>query len=185
MTIVIVILIILAIVLALSGIIGAIVPAIPGPPLCFASLLIAYFTCPDYVSTELIIWMLGLTIFVSVLDYVAPIWLTKLGGGSKAAIWGSTLGLFAGLFFMPIGLIIGPLAGAFIGEMMNEASLGKATKVALMSFIAFLLTTGFKLVLSGIMTFYTMAAICHRSVSFFDNHSFWNIFDFSFLSNLF
>lgn len=164
MTVIIVILILIAIILALSGIVGAIIPAIPGPPLCFASLLIAYYVCPEDISTEFLMWMLGLTILVSILDYLAPIWLTKLGGGSKAAIWGSTIGLVVGLLFMPTGLILGPLVGAFIGEAMNNVSLGKATKVALMSFIAFLLTTGIKLILSAVMTFYTMAAFWHRVV---------------------
>ena len=154
----IIILILLGIVVALVGIIGAIVPAIPGPPLSFASLLIAAAAAPGYISLELLIVMLVVTIAVTVLDYVAPIWLTKLGGGSKAAIWGSTIGVFAGLFFMPIGLIVGPLAGAFIGEIIHESNLGKAVKVALLSFVAFLLTTGLKLVASLIMTFYTFSA---------------------------
>ena len=159
MTFIIVIIILVAILLSLTGIVGAIMPALPGPPLSFASMLTVYFTCPGTISGRLLCVMLLLTITVSVLDYVAPIWLTKVGGGSKAAIWGSTLGLIAGLFFMPIGLILGPLAGAFIGEVSNNSSVGKATWVALMSFISFLLTTGAKLILSALMTYYTMAAI--------------------------
>lgn len=161
MTFIIVIIILVAILLSLTGIVGAIMPALPGPPLSFASMLTVYFTCPGTISGRLLCVMLLLTIIVSVLDYVAPIWLTKVGGGSKAAIWGSTLGLIAGLFFMPIGLILGPLAGAFIGEVSNNSSVGKATRVALMSFISFLLTTGAKLILSAIMTYYTMVAIYH------------------------
>lgn len=166
MSFIILIIILIAVLLSLTGIVGAIVPALPGPPLSFASLLTVYFTCPGSISTEMLIWMLALTIVVSVLDYIAPIWLTKIGGGSKAAIWGSTIGLIAGLFFAPFGLILGPLAGAFIGEMSNESSLGKATKVALMSFISFLLTTGLKLSLSAIMTFYTFVGIYHHVTSF-------------------
>lgn len=167
MTVLIIIVLLIAVLLSLTGIVGAIVPALPGPPLSFASLLTVYFICPGTISTELLIWMLVLTIIVSVLDYVAPIWLTKVGGGSKAAIWGSTLGLIAGLFFMPIGLIVGPLAGAFFGEMTNNSSLGKATRVALMSFISFLLTTGAKLVISALMTFYTLEAVYSFSIGRF------------------
>ena len=158
MNILITILILIAIITALVGIIGAIVPALPGPPLCFASLVIAYFTSPGYISTSLLGIMLVVTILVTVLDYIAPIWLTKLGGGSKQAMWGSTIGILIGLFFMPVGLVLGPLAGAFIGEMMHEQHLGQAVKVALMSFIAFLLTTGIKLVVSLLMTFYVFKA---------------------------
>lgn len=167
MTVLIIIVLLIAVLLSLTGIVGAIVPALPGPPLSFASLLTVYFICPGTISTELLIWMLVLTIIVSVLDYVAPIWLTKVGGGSKAAIWGSTLGLIAGLFFMPIGLIVGPLAGAFFGEMTNNSSVGKATRVALMSFVSFLLTTGAKLVISALMTFYTLEAVYSFSIGRF------------------
>ena len=167
MTVLIIIVLLIAVLLSLTGIVGAIAPALPGPPLSFASLLMVYFTCPGTISTELLIWMLVLTIIVSVLDYVAPIWLTKVGGGSKAAIWGSTLGLIAGLFFMPIGLIVGPVAGAFFGEMTNNSSVGKATRVALMSFVSFLLTTGAKLVLSALMTFYTLEAVYSFSIGRF------------------
>ena len=167
MTVLIIIVLLIAVLLSLTGIVGAIAPALPGPPLSFAALLTVYFTCPGTISTELLIWMLVLTIIVSVLDYVAPIWLTKVGGGSKAAIWGSTLGLIAGLFFMPIGLIVGPLAGAFFGEMTNNSSVGKATRVALMSFVSFLLTTGAKLVLSALMTFYTLEAVYSFSIGRF------------------
>jgi len=103
--------------------------------------------------------MLILTIFVSVIDYVAPIVMTRMGGGSKYAMWGSTIGIFAGLFFMPIGLVLGPLLGAFIGEILHNVNLKHAFKVAAMSFISFLLGTGIKLVASLLMTFYAFAAM--------------------------
>ncbi|MBO4641464.1 MAG: DUF456 domain-containing protein [Bacteroidaceae bacterium] len=159
MTIVITILILIAIIVALLGIIGAVVPNMPGPPLCFASLLTAYFTCPGMISIKLLLWMLALTILVTILDFVAPIVMTRLGGGSKYAMWGSTLGIIAGMFFMPWGIILGPLVGAFMGEILHNSNFTHATKVATMSFISFLLGTGLKLIASLLMTFYTFAAI--------------------------
>lgn len=154
MTILVIIIVLLAIVLALSGIVGSIVPALPGPPLTLGGLVMVWLIAPEEVTLTVIIVMTVLTIIAQVIDYVAPMWMTKMGGGSKRAIWGSTLGTIVGLFYMPIGLIVGPLIGAFIGEMAESNELGKATKVALMSFIAFLLTTCFKLVLSLMMTYY-------------------------------
>lgn len=169
MELLIIILILLAVIMSIVGIIGAIVPAIPGPPISFASLLMLHFISPEYVSGTVVWTMLAVTIIASVLDYVAPIWLTKLGGGSKAAMWGSTLGVIAGLFFMPWGLIIGPLAGAFFGELNSSNNMGKATKVAFMSFVAFLLTTGIKLVASLVMSYYIYTAIAHRIIDFADH----------------
>lgn len=162
MTLVFILIIVAAILLALTGIVGAIMPALPGPPLCWGSLLIAYFACPNCVSDALLWTMLALTILAQVLDYIAPIWMAKAGGGSKSAITGSTVGLLLGLFFIPTGLFLGPLLGAFVGEMMSTHDSGKAFRIALLSFLSFLLSTGFKLILCLAMTFYTMAAFWER-----------------------
>ena len=84
----------------------------------------------------------------------------KAGGGSRAAITGSTIGLILGLFFMPSGLLVGPLLGAFVGEMLSTREVGKAIRIALLSFLSFLLSTGFQLILCIAMASYTIAAIC-------------------------
>lgn len=162
MTIVVVILIVLAIVLALAGIVGAVLPALPGPPLCWASMLIAYFVCSPHISGTVLCIMLVLTIIAEVLDYIAPIWMAKAGGGSRSAITGSMVGIILGLFFMPIGLVVGPLIGAFAGEMLSTRQTGKAIRVALLSFLSFLLSTGFQLILCLAMSIYTMAAVWNR-----------------------
>ena len=82
---------------------------------------------------------------VSVLDYIAPVWITNKGGGSPSATRGATAGMVVGLFFPPWGLLLGPFVGALLGELLTHATAGKALRVALLSFLAFLLTTGFKL----------------------------------------
>lgn len=162
MTALIWILILLAIVISLVGIAGAILPALPGPPMCWIALFMLYFACPGYVTLTVLLGMLALTVVVTVLDYVAPIWLTRFGGGSKEAVWGSTIGLVAGLFFMPVGLIIGPLLGAFLGEMIHDnRDVSKSLKVAAMSFLAFLLTTGLKLIACLMMAYNSFAACYH------------------------
>ena len=58
---------------------------------------------------------------------------------------GATAGMVVGLFFPPWGLLLGPFVGALLGELLTHATAGKALRVALLSFLAFLLTTGFKL----------------------------------------
>ena len=158
MSILIITLIVLAIVLTLIGIVGSIVPALPGPPLSWGSLLMAHFACPEYITWTLLWVMLALTILAQVLDYIAPIWMAKVGGGSKAAITGSTVGLILGFFWMPMGWILGPVVGAFVGEMMSSHQLEQALRMALLSFLSFLLSTGFKLALCLAMTYYTLAA---------------------------
>lgn len=152
-------LLIIAVVLSLIGVVGAIAPALPGPPLSFAALIIVYFVLPGSISLSLLIAMGVLTLAAAALDYAAPIILTRVGGGSREAILGTTLGLLAGLFFMPLGLILGPLAGAFIGEYSHSAHLGKALWIAFLSFLSFVFTTVTKLILTAMITYYIILAI--------------------------
>jgi len=99
-----VVLIILAILLGVIGIIGSIVPGIPGPPISWLGILIMYFLkgtngAGEPMSLTLLLVLLGVTVLVTVIDYIVPAWFTKLTGGSKYASWGAILGLFAGLIF--------------------------------------------------------------------------------------
>ena len=159
MTVLTITMIVLAIILTTVGMIGAIVPALPGPPLSLAGLAIIYWFIPGSISTPLLITMIILTVVAAVLDYLAPILLTRVGGGSKQAVLCTTLGLMVGLFFMPMGLILGPLVGAFVGEYSNSQRLGKALWVAFLSFLSFLFTTVIKVILTAVMTYYMVMGV--------------------------
>jgi len=65
---------------------------------------------------------------VSILDYVVPIWGTKRFGGSKYGTRGATIGLIIGIFLGPAGIIIGPFAGAFVGELLFKDDMKYALK---------------------------------------------------------
>lgn len=147
-------LIIFALVFGIVGLLGSILPALPGAPLSYVGLLLL-LPCEGIEISNASLWIYGIFLaIVSILDYIAPVWLTNLSGGGKQAARGSMAGLIAGLFFFPpLGLIIGPFVGAFIGELMEGASKGKALKVAFMSFVGFLLTTGMKIIYSGVLLF--------------------------------
>ena len=135
---------ILAVLCALLGLAGAVLPVLPGPPISYAALWFMWLRNPQDIPVSLLIMGI-LMIVVSVLDYVAPIWLTNKGGGSPSATRGATAGMIVGLFFPPWGLLLGPFLGALLGELLTHAPAGKALRVALLSFVGFLLTTGFKL----------------------------------------
>ena len=147
-------LIILALVFGIVGLLGSVLPALPGAPLSYIGLLLL-LPCEGVEISTASLWIYAILLaIVSILDYIAPVWLTNLSGGGKQATRGSMAGLVAGLFFFPPwGLIIGPFVGAFIGELMEGSSKGKALKVALMSFVGFLLTTGLKIMYSGVLLF--------------------------------
>lgn len=158
-------LVILAVIAGVIGIIGSIVPALPGPPISWLGILLMYFwggTNSDgqTMSLTILLVLLGVTIAVTVIDYVVPIYFTRLTGGSKYAGWGATIGLLVGMFIPPIGIILGTLLGAFIAELIFAGkSVGGSIKAAFGSFLGFLLGTGIKLIASCVMFYYILIYI--------------------------
>lgn len=132
--------------LNLIGLIGTVVPALPGPPLSFVGMVLCCVAAPNPVMIILTVLMFLLVVAVTVLDFVIPGWLTNKVGGCKKATWGATLGLIVGLFYAPLGLIIGPFLGALIGEYSNCQKLELSFKVAVYTFFSLLIGTLFKLV---------------------------------------
>ena len=137
-------LLILALLLALIGAIGAVLPGLPGTPVSFIALLLLIFCDGNDITTTALIINGILAVVITALDYVAPVWLTKKSGGSKYGTWGTTIGLVIGMFFGLPGILLGPFLGAYIGELIAKTPSDKAFKVAAMSFVAFMLTTGIK-----------------------------------------
>lgn len=144
----------LAIVLLIIGIIGCLVPVLPGPPLSFGGLIILHFSKFAEFSSNLLIILGVIAGLVSVLDYFVPIWGTKKFGGSKYGTRGATVGLIIGLFFGPFGLILGPFLGAVIGEMMFKDDFKYAMRAGFGSLLGFLTGVGLKLAASLAITFY-------------------------------
>lgn len=145
----------LGVVLIILGIAGCILPIIPGPPLSFGALLLLQLTSYANFEKDFLLFMAFLAIGVTILDYLVPIWGTKKYGGSKQGIWGATIGMVLGIFFFPpLGIIIGPLIGAFIGETLNGKNSDHAFRAAFGSLIGFMLGIGMKLVISSIITFH-------------------------------
>lgn len=143
------------IILMTVGIIGCVLPLLPGPPLNYIGLLLLHFTGRYHFSTEFLVLWAIITAVVYGVDLLIPVWGTKKFGGSKYGIWGSIIGLLAGfLFFPPFGIIIGPFAGAVIGELIAGKDSGAALKSGFGSFVGFFTGTVFKLVASGMMTWY-------------------------------
>ena len=156
-----IILVILAFVLLAAGILGSFIPILPGPPLSYIGLLILQWSGHGGFSTAFLLAWAGITIVVTVMDYLLPSLMTRQFGGSRAAAIGSFLGLLAGIFlFPPWGIIVGPFLGAFTGELLyNRANGARAFKVALGSFLAFIVGSGVKLVVSSMMLYYAFRAI--------------------------
>jgi uncharacterized protein YqgC (DUF456 family) len=151
---------VIAFVFLIAGILGAVIPVLPGPPLSFIGLLLLKWSgYADFSAVFLFVWA-GITAAVTIMDYFLPTLLTKRFGGSKAAAAGSFIGLLAGIFFFPpFGMIIGPFLGAFAGELIhNRANGAKAFAVASGAFLAFIVGSGAKLIAASLMLFYAVKA---------------------------
>jgi uncharacterized protein len=149
---------VIAILCMIGGLIGCLLPFLPGPPLSFVALLIMQLRSdPPFTAKFLWIWA-GITVVVSILDYVIPLYGTRRFGGTSYGIWGCTIGLIVGLFFPPLGLIIGPFAGAFVGELVGNSNTDQALKAAWGSFVGFLFGTLLKLVACLVMFYYLITS---------------------------
>ena len=89
--------IILAILAGIAGIAGSILPGLPGTPVSWVGLLLLYLWGPEDMPLKtLVIWGVVM-VAVSVIDYIVPMYFTKLTGGSKYAERGALIGLVAGI----------------------------------------------------------------------------------------
>lgn len=151
-------LVIAAVILGILGIIGSIVPALPGPSLSWLGMLLMFirgsafnFNTSAMSLSTLLIWLI-VTILVTILDYTMPGWITKATGGSKYAAIGATIGLLAGMFLSLMGAVLGMVIGAFVAELIFAGkSAGASFKSAAGAFLGFLCSSGIKLIVSCIM----------------------------------
>ena len=157
-------LIIIGILFLLAGLVGCILPVLPGVPLAYVGLWILHATDKVQFSWKfLLIWGIVTTV-VQILDFVIPVWGTKVMGGSKAGVWGSTVGLIIGLFYGAWGIVLGPFIGAVLFELIfNRKEDGKtflqSLKAGLGAFVGLITGTVLKLTCVGLMFFYFITAL--------------------------
>jgi uncharacterized protein YqgC (DUF456 family) len=140
---------ILAGVAILIGVLGTVIPAVPGTPLIFAgALLIGWWHNYSTIGVGALT-LLGVLAALGVLvDFIASSLGAKRVGASSWALLGATLGSFLGLFFSIPGIIIGPFLGGYLGELFAGTSLRQATKVGVGTWVGLLLGTVFKVAIA-------------------------------------
>jgi uncharacterized protein YqgC (DUF456 family) len=142
----------LAVVLVIAGLAGIVFPALPGTVLIFAGLLLAAWT-DGFVRVGLpTLVVLGI---LTVATYFVDVAMMALGmkhlGASKRAMAGAAIGTLAGLFFGLPGLIVGPFAGAVVGELTAHRDMARAGRAGLAAWIGFLIGTAVKMGLAFAM----------------------------------
>lgn len=146
-------------VLMLAGIIGAFLPALPGPPISYAGLLLLQFTSQAPFTTMFLVYWAIIVVIVMSLENILPAVGSNRMGGTRYGVWGSIVGGVIGLFiFPPFGIIIGPMIGAFIGELLSGQNSDRALRAAIGSFIGFFAGTIIKVAVSLVIAFYFFKA---------------------------
>lgn len=165
-----ILLIILGAICLLLGLIGCVAPVLPGVPLSYLGLLLLHWTDRVQFSWQfLAVWGV-VVVVIQILDYFIPAWGTKKFGGTKYGVWGSTIGLFVGLFMGPLGVVVGPFIGAVLGELIyfnrhpqttlseteqnKNSNFNRALRAGFGSFIGLLTGTLIKVICSGVMIAY-------------------------------
>lgn len=148
-------------ILILLGLLGSVLPVLPGPALSFIGLflvaLVQNFSPP--LTPTLMIIMLIISIAVTVMDYFIPLIGAKKYGTSKWGIYGSIVGMVIGAFFTPWGMLLGALIGAVLVEWMVSRKEKQALKAGWGIFIGSLLGTILKLGISGVMAYYLLLTV--------------------------
>ncbi len=106
-------------ILLLLGIVGSILPVLPGPLISYIALLLYHFLIKT-LNSDSLIWIGIAVTVITILDYFLQIYGVQKAGGGKYAIRGSLVGMLLGIFLLPpFGIILGAFIGAFIGAKIE------------------------------------------------------------------
>lgn len=142
----------------LAGIVGCVIPVLPGPILAFFGLLCLLPTANPPSAAALVVFG-ALTAAVTAFDFIVPAIGAKTFDCSKSGVWGCNIGMVAGLFFGPLGLLLGPFLGAFVGELLARKDVVSAAKGGLGAFLGFLSGVVVKVVACLMMLVYYLTCL--------------------------
>ena len=135
-----------------AGFIGCVVPAIPGPVLGFISLILLSIPASFSLFHPALLISLGAAAVLSqLMDNIFPVLASRKAGAGRAGIWGSVIGMVAGIFFAPFGVIIGAFLGALAGEILFNRDNENPLKAALGVFTGTLLGIVLKIAVTGLI----------------------------------
>lgn len=163
-------LLLLGFVLVILGIIGSFLPVLPGPLTSWFGLLLLYLTKVVPQDWTFLGITLGIAVLIFILDYFIPAMGTKRLGGTKYGVYGTTIGLIVGLFFIPVpfGMLIGAFCGALIGELIYDSNdANRALKASFGAFLGFLASATIKFLVSLVFLGFFIAKFWEYKDGFF------------------
>lgn len=142
----------LVLVLMIAGVAGSLLPFVPGTPLILLGAFI-YAVATDFEPVDgwRLLLLVGLTLVGYTLDYLSGALGTRKLGGSRWAVLGALGGGIVGLFFGPLGILVGPILGAIAVELIYRKDLQVALKSGVGAVIGVFLGVVAKLSIAVVM----------------------------------
>lgn len=116
--------------LMLVGLIGVIVPLLPGNALILFAAILHKLMLPATISWVAIGWIAALCVLAIVADFGGTILGARLAGGGKWGMAGAGTGAFIGMFFSLPALILGTIFGAMAAEKFIAKKSGRTSLLA-------------------------------------------------------
>ena len=127
------------------GLLGLVVPVLPGAPLIFLGVLaVAWADGFSRIGFAGLVVIGAMAALLAVVDYVAGVVGARRFGASPWGLLGAFLGFVAGLPFGLPGLVVGPIAGAVTLELLRDRDVKRAGKVGLGTLVGFVVGTALK-----------------------------------------
>jgi uncharacterized protein YqgC (DUF456 family) len=151
---------IIAAALVIIGLVGTVLPALPGAMVIVAGLVVGAWAdnfTKVSVWTLVVIGVIGAASYL--VDFAAAALGAKKFGASPRAMVGAGLGTLLGLFLGLPGIIIGPFLGAIIGELTVHRDMAKVGKAGLAAWIGFLAGMAVKVGIAFLMIAIFLSAL--------------------------
>ena len=146
----------------LAGFLGCFLPVLPGPAIAYAALFVLYaFGCPPTMA-QLIVGGVVL-IVVTLVDYVLPSVCAKRFQCSRWGVFGCFVGSIVGLFFMPLGIVLGPFLGTVAGELIAGKNMAASVRGGFGALLGFVLCLGLKLAAVGLYAWWYFVHLPYSS----------------------
>jgi uncharacterized protein YqgC (DUF456 family) len=151
----------MVILLMLAGLVGSVVPLLPGTTLILLGALLQKWLLPDTISWLAVGWIMGFWALSVLADLGCTLLGTKLFGGGKWGMAGASGGALAGMFFSLPALLLGTMLGAFVAEKwMGRKTDGQALRAGAGAAVGFVLSSFVKLMCAVMMIgFYALAVV--------------------------
>jgi len=150
----------IAVLMIIAGVVGTVVPMLPGPLLVFAGLVLgAWIGGFAQVSVATVVVLGVLTVASWVIDYLSGVMGAQKVGATRQAIVGAAIGTVLGIFTGLWGLLFMPLAGAAIGEYLAIRDHVRATHVGIATWIGMMIGAVLKIAITFLMIGVFVAAL--------------------------